>query len=172
MRSTLFKSSLLAAIIGFSPLTQAAESTVHAAEATKGQYAATIASIGIEQPWSRALPPTAHTGATFVSIYNQGNADRLLGAYSPVAEKTELHNHIHQDGLMKMVEVESIDVPANGRLDLKPGSFHVMLIGLKQPLNEGEHFPIRLDFEQAGSVDLEVIVKNMNAGTAAEHMDH
>ncbi|NLC08514.1 MAG: copper chaperone PCu(A)C [Gammaproteobacteria bacterium] len=172
MRSTFFKNSLLAVIIGFSPFTYAAESTVHAAETIKGQYVATVASIGIEQPWSRALPPTAHTGATFVSIYNQGRADRLMSAYSPVAEKTELHNHIHQDGLMKMVEVEFIDVPANGTLELKPGSFHIMLIGLKQSLNEGEHFPIRLDFEQAGSVELEVQVKDMNAGTGAEHLHH
>lgn len=171
MRSTL-KYTLLTALLSFSALTYAAEHAVHSSEASKGQYVATIASIGIKQPWSRALPPTAHTGATFVTLDNQGAADRLIRAYSPVAEKTELHNHIHQDGLMKMVEVEAIDVPASGTLELKPGSYHVMLIGLKQPLKEGERFPIRLEFEQAGSVELDVIVKSLSAGTGAEHMQH
>jgi len=173
MRSNMFKTGALAVLLGLGNLSMAGEhNQVHAAEASKGNYVASIASIGIEQPWSRAMPPSAHTGAVFVSIYNQGPADQLVAAYSPIAETTELHGHIHRDGLMKMVEVPDMEVPAGGRLELKPGGYHIMLIGLKQPLVAGEHFPVRLDFASAGSVELQVQVKSIQAGTAAEHMQH
>ena len=168
MRHSFLYTAILATTLSFAPISFSEEYQ----HSNNTEYVQQLAGLQVEQPWSRALPPTAHTGATFVNIHNSSTkADRLISAYSPMAEKTELHNHIHQDGLMKMVEVEAIEVPANGTLELKPGSYHVMLIGLKQPLKEGEHFPIRLDFEQAGSIDLEVVVKDMNAGTAAEHME-
>ena len=172
MRVNMFKAGALAVLLGLGNLSLAADHQVHAAEASKGNYVASIASIGIEQPWSRAMPPSAHTGAVFVSIYNQGQADQLVAAYSPIAETTELHDHIHQDGLMKMVKVPAMEVPAGGSLELKPGGYHIMLIGLKQSLVAGEHFPVRLDFAKAGSIELQVEVKSIHAGTAAEHMHH
>lgn len=147
-------------------------SQVHAAETTKGNYVATIGNIGITQPWSRALPPTAKVGATFVDIHNLGLADKLISANSPISETTELHTHIHDNGLMKMVEVEEIEIAENSTTQLKPGSYHIMLIDLKQPLIEGERFPIRLDFANSGSIELEVEVRNPNAGTAVEHVSH
>lgn len=146
---------------------------VHTAEAQKGVYAATLASLGIGQPWSRALPPTAKTGAVFVSVYNQGPEDRLIGAYSPVADTTELHTHRMRDGLMQMIQVSEIEVPGHGgQLELKPGSYHIMLIGLLQPLREGDRFPLQLTFERSGTVELEVEVRNLTAGTGAEHLHH
>lgn len=154
------------------PVLAAPQHDVHTAEASKGLFAATVGHIGIGQPWSRALPPTAHTGALFVSIHNQGPADRLLSASVDIAETTELHAHIHQDGLMKMVQVDDIEVPANGNLELEPGGYHIMLIGLKQPLREGEHFPVRLEFAQAGTVELTAQVLDMAAGTAADEHSH
>ena len=145
---------------------------VHTAEAAKSHYVASLASIGIEQPWSRALPPTAQNGAVFVNLYNQGQADALIAAESTIAKTVELHNHIHQDGLMKMVQVASIEIGSNEHVMLQPGGYHIMLLGLNEPLLEGESFPIRLTFRDAGSVDLSVIIKSVNAGTDAEHMHH
>lgn len=129
-----------------------------------------IDNLEIGQPWSRAMPPTAHTGAVFVSIHNSGQNDQLISAYSPIAEQTELHNHIHQNGLMKMVQVQQIKLPANATVQLEPGSYHIMLIGLKQPLIEGEFFPVRLEFANAGIVELQAVVKSMH-GTD-RHMHH
>lgn len=155
------------------PVLAAGQHDVHTAEANKGLFAATVGNMGIEQPWSRAMPPTAHTGALFVSIHNQGPADRLLSADVDIAESAELHAHVHQEGLMKMVQVDEIEVPASGSLELKPGGYHIMLIGLKQPLREGGHFPVRLEFANAGTVELEARVLDMMAGTAAgDHSQH
>lgn len=174
-----FKSSLLVSAMALAGITQIAVAQtsaeqhgqdVHAAEAAKGQYVATLASIGIQQPWSRALPPTAKNGAVFVNIDNQGLADQLISASANIAKTVELHDHIHENGLMKMVQVDSIEVPAGGSAELKPGSYHIMLIDLQQPLREGEHFPVTLQFRDAGSVDLQVEVRSMDAGTAAEHL--
>jgi copper(I)-binding protein len=145
---------------------------VHSAEAAKGHYAATLGNMGISRPWSRALPPTAHTGALFVSIDNQGEADHLVAAHADIADTVELHTHIHEDGLMKMVEVANIEVPAAGTLELKPGSYHIMLIGLRQPLVEGERFTARLEFARSGTVELEAEVLGMDAGTGASHLHH
>lgn len=146
---------------------------VHAAEAQKGNFTATLASLGIEQPWSRALPPSARTGAVFVSIYNQGADDRLVAAHAPIAGQTELHTHRIQDGLMQMIQVNGIEVPGHGgQLELKPGGYHIMLIDLKQPLHEGERFPLRLSFEKSGEIELEVEVRSLDAGTAADHSHH
>lgn len=171
MRPNFLYSAMLAASLSFASASfaETQQHTNHSTSMKETQHA----DLHIEQPWSRALPPTAQTGATFVSIHNMSGAgDRLIGAHAAIAETTELHNHIHADGLMKMVEVASIEIPAGERLELKPGSYHIMLIGLKQPLREGDLFPIRLDFEAAGSIELEAVVKGMSAGTAAEHMHH
>lgn len=145
---------------------------VHSAEAAKGIYVATQGNLGITLPWSRALPPSAHTGALFVSIHNQGGKDHLVSAHTDIADKTELHTHVHEGGLMKMQQVEQIEVPAGATLELAPGGYHIMLIGLREPLREGMRFPVRLKFEVAGSVELEAEVKSMDAGTGAEHLHH
>jgi copper(I)-binding protein len=118
------------------------------------------------------LPPSAHTGALFVSIHNQGGKDHLVSAHTDIADKTELHTHVHEGGLMKMQQVEQIEVPAGATLELAPGGYHIMLIGLREPLREGMRFPVRLKFAVAGSVELEAEVKSMDAGTGAEHLHH
>lgn len=166
MRNSLIGAALMLAI---GAGTAWADSAVHSAEASKGKYVATIASIGIEQPWSRAMPPTAPTGAVFVTLFNQGPPDQLVAASSPMADKVELHDHIHHNGLMKMVEVEKIELPSNSTQELKPGSYHIMLIGLRQPLVAGEHFPVQLEFANAGKIDLQVLVKDIHAGTEMHH---
>lgn len=179
MRSPFLKSVLFGSMLALSFSTLADQHAghgvhdVHAAEAQKGSFAATLASLGIEQPWSRALPPTAKTGAVFVGIYNQGEDDRLVAADTPIAEKAELHTHRMQEGLMQMIQVKGIEIPGHGgRLELKPGSYHIMLIGLKQPLREGDRFPLQLTFEKSGTVELDVEVRSLDADTGAEHSRH
>src|SRR5690554_3948065 len=93
-------------------------------------------SLNITKAWSRELPPTAPVGAAFLQIENHSeDADRLISANSSVAEVTELHAHIHEGDVMRMVKVDSIDVPSNGQLILEPGGYHIMLIDLKKPLD-------------------------------------
>lgn len=173
MKTTPIKSWLLAAALACAlPASYSMAAEVHSAEAAKGMYAATLGNLGITTPWSRALPPTAHTGALFVSIRNQGEKDHLLAAHADIADAVELHTHVHENGLMKMREVERIEVPADGTLELTPGSYHIMLIGLREPLREGMHFPVRLEFAASGSIELQAEVRSMDAGTGAEHSHH
>jgi periplasmic copper chaperone A len=124
------------------------------------------ASIQIEQPWSRATPAGASTGAVYLTVTNKSHdADRLLGASSDVADKSQIHEMKVVNGIMEMREVSGgLRVPAGGSIELKPGSYHVMLIGLKKPFKAGETIPLTLDFEKAGKISITVPIRAMGAG--------
>jgi copper(I)-binding protein len=124
------------------------------------------ASIQVEQPWARATPAGASTGAVYLTITNKSEEmDRLLSASSDVADKLQIHEMKVVNGVMEMREVTGgLPVAANGSLELKPGSYHVMLIGLKKPLKAGETIPLTLDFEKAGKVSITVPIRAMGAG--------
>ena len=89
--------------------------------------------------------------AIYMKINSGGMADKLIKAETTVANSTELHTVEMKDGMMQMHPVEGgIDVPATGTLELKPGGYHVMLIGLKQDLKAGDKIDVKLTFEKAG----------------------
>lgn len=123
------------------------------------------ASIAVEQPWSRATPSGAKTGAVYLTIDNKsGTPDKLTGASSNVADKLQIHEMKVENGVMQMREITGgLPVPANGSVVLKPGSYHVMLIGLKKPLTAGETFPLTLTFAKAGNISVTVPVQSMGA---------
>jgi periplasmic copper chaperone A len=124
----------------------------------------------VSQPWSRALPPVSPTGAAYMIIRNDGQqADRLLGAKTPVAGHAELHEHVHADGLMKMQQRESVEIAPGEAVSFEPGGYHVMLFQLQQPLVAGERYPMTLQFEQAGAVEIEVSVHDSASDTGNAH---
>lgn len=122
-------------------------------------------SITVEQPWARATPGGAKTGAVYMTLDNKsGTADRLTGVSSDVADKLQIHEMKVENGVMKMREIAGgLPIPAGGSVALKPGSYHVMLIGLKKPLTVGEKFPLTLTFEKAGNISVTVPVQAMGA---------
>ncbi|MBB99332.1 MAG: hypothetical protein CML67_07325 [Rhodobacteraceae bacterium] len=114
--------------------------------------------------WTRATPPRAIAGGGFITIVNTGEEDRLVSAQAGVSDKTELHEMTVVDGVMKMREMAGgIPVPAKGTLELKPGSYHVMFLGLTAPLVEGATVPVTLTFEKAGSVEVPFTVEKIGA---------
>lgn len=115
----------------------------------------------IDHPWSRAMPPVAPTIAAYFAVHNEGKtADRLLGADTPIAARAELHEHVHgADGMMKMQQVQAVDVPVGGEARFAPGGYHVMLFELNKRPALGERFPLTLHFEKAGDVQVEVAVQ-------------
>jgi len=123
----------------------------------------------IENPWSRATAGRA--GGAFMMIHNAGDrSDRLIAARTDVAGLVQLHMTLVEDGVMKMRQVEGgIEVPADGMAELKPGGFHVMMMGLTGPLEEGASFPVTLTFEQAGAVTIDVRVQAAGAMDAGMH---
>jgi periplasmic copper chaperone A len=126
-----------------------------AAQAQSG--ASADGSIQIVSPWARATAGSASAGGAFMTIVNKGaSADRLIGAASPIAGMAELHETKSENGVMTMSPVPALEIPAGGKAMLAPGGYHVMLMGLKAPLKEGQSFPLTLTFEKAGKIDVEV----------------
>lgn len=122
----------------------------------------------IGHPWARAT--VAANGGAFLSVENTGRAsDRLLRASTDIAAKIELHTHIKEGDIMRMRPVEAIDLPAGKKVMLEPGGYHVMLLGLKKKLVEGERFPLTLEFEKAGKLTVEIAVDKPGAGAEQQH---
>jgi periplasmic copper chaperone A len=118
------------------------------------------------QPWSRATPPGAVTGAAYFEIINAGAADTLLRIESPVAREVEMHMSFVEGGMMRMRPMSSVKVPEHGHLRFDPNGMHVMLIDLRQPLKEGQRFPMTLVFQHAGRVSVEAVVGGLGATSA------
>jgi len=135
------------------------------------QYEAGDLHIG--HPWSREMPPASATAAVYLSIDNHGQEDdRLLSAQTPAAERTELHEHIHQDGLMKMQEVTEVVIPRGKKILFAPGGLHLMLFAPDRHYEDGERFPITLHFARAGKVEVEVLVQKNAPSAGQEHPQH
>jgi copper(I)-binding protein len=100
-------------------------------------------------------------GAAYFTIVNKDStADRLISAESDVANAVEIHETTMKDNVMSMSPVEAIEVPPNGQVELKPGGYHIMMVGLKQDLNVGDSVTLTLVFEKAGRITVDVAVKN------------
>jgi copper(I)-binding protein len=136
-----------------------------------------VGSLTLTDLWTRATPPGAPTGGGFLTITNHGSqADRLIAVSSPAAAENQIHEMAVVDGVMSMKEVPGIEIPAGGAVSLAPGGYHLMFIGLKQPLVEGEQLPVTLTFEKAGAIDTYLHVIAIGAmgldGSMGEHQDH
>lgn len=125
----------------------------------------------IEHPWSRATAAGASVGGGFLVIVNSGKADALVGASSPVAARVEIHSSSMEGGVMKMRQLQRVELPAGGTVRFEPGALHLMLIGLKQPLAEGSKVPLTLRFAGAGEQKVELKVESMGA-QARDHTGH
>ncbi|MEP6942036.1 MAG: copper chaperone PCu(A)C [Betaproteobacteria bacterium] len=125
-----------------------------------------LKSLRIVQPFTRATPPGARAAGVFFVVDNTGaKPDALIGVASPAAASAELHQMTMDGSVMKMRAMTAIDVPARGRLELKPGSYHVMLVDLVQPIKVGDKVPLKLTFRDAGSIDIVLHVQTMGAMT-------
>jgi copper(I)-binding protein len=138
----------------------------------------TAGSIEIGSPWARATPKGAQVGGAYMTITNKGTeADRLVGVSSPVASQAQVHQMSMDNGVMSMRPVpDGLEINPGQTVVLNPDSFHVMLMGLKQPLAQGKHVKATLEFAKAGKVDVEFAVESMGAqGPSAAKpagMDH
>jgi len=131
----------------------------------------------VSDAYVRLMPPGSPNSLALMSISNRSGSDRrLLRAESPVARTVELHTHIDDHGVMRMRQVAAIDIPAGGRAELRSGGYHVMLIGLRQPLREGERVPLTLRFDDGSTQTLEVPVRRpqpaLGSGPPAAHGGH
>ena len=129
-----------------------------------------LKSLYIDHPFARATPAAARVAGAYLTVENKGTApDRLIAASSPVAGVTEIHEMTMDGGVMKMRAIPGIEIKAGAKVELKPGGYHVMLIELKQPLKNGDRFPLTLTFKKAGKIDVSVWVEDMASRGGSEH---
>ena len=127
-----------------------------------------LKTLRIDHPFTRATPPGAKVAGAFMTIANQGkDADRLIKVASPAADLVQIHEMAVVGGIMKMRAVQGVDLKPGATTELRPGGFHVMLEGLKQPLRQGDKIPLTLTFEKAGSIEVNVDVEAMGAASHA-----
>jgi copper(I)-binding protein len=114
-----------------------------------------------ELTWVWARPADiGMNSAIYFTIKNNGSFDSILSASSSIAETVEVHRSTaHADGTVSMVMQERVDVPGGERVHFQPGGLHVMLMGLKTPLSAGDTFPLKLEFEHAQDLTIEVTVQ-------------
>ncbi|MGJ8529064.1 DUF1775 domain-containing protein [Maritalea sp.] len=127
----------------------------------------------IDKAWTRATPNGAPAGGAFLTITNKGDkADRLIGASSEVSKVVEVHEMSITDGVMKMAQlVDGLVIEPGATIELKPGSFHLMLIGLNDAIQKDQMVKITLEFEQAGKVDVMFPAAQMGA-PSMDHSNH
>lgn len=125
--------------------------------------------ISIGDPYARAVPPGQPNSAVFMSLENRSGADQaLVAAESGVSEVVELHTHVAEGGMMRMRRIEKIELPAGQSVTLQPGGLHVMLIGLKQPLDVGDVVDVTLIFEGGTRLPVQAPVRRIEM----RHMQH
>lgn len=152
MTHTPFFAAMLAAVLPVAALADDAAPSAQAVLEVSGAYA-------------RSTNPKV--GAAFMTISNAGPTECVLRAASApeVTDRAELHTHREENGVMSMVEVESIVIPAAGTHALARGGDHVMLIDTRAPMMQGDEFELILDFGDCGTVPVTVAVDN-GAGMA------
>jgi len=165
IRSTAMKALLLAVVLIF------AGNAAFAHEYKAG-------SIEIKHPWARATPKGATVAGGYLKLINTGTTpDRLIGGTNANSEKFEIHQMSMDGGVMKMRPLPNgIEIKPGETVELTPGSSHLMFVGLKVPFEKGKRVKGTLNFEKAGSVDVEYVVEGIGATPKMDHdmggMDH
>lgn len=116
--------------------------------------AAWAADIVVEKAWTRAaLSQAVKNAAGYLTIRNETETpDVLTGITSNIADVTEVHEMTFKDGVMRMNAIDALHIPPSKEVHLEPGGYHVMFLGLKKPLYEGQQFEITLTFQNAGDI--------------------
>lgn len=131
---------------------------------------AKVGNVMVHDGWARASLGKAPNSAAYMSLMTHGDeADKLIGAATPVAEAAELHNHVMDGDIAKMRSVDAIEIRPGDPVTLEPGGFHIMLMGLKEKLEEGQTLPLTLTFENAGDVKVDVPILSLKAGMKHDH---
>ncbi|WP_429146860.1 copper chaperone PCu(A)C [Aeromonas veronii] len=137
-----------------------------------GMAAPALAKVEAVDAYVRLLPPGSPNTAAFMVLKNDADQPvKLVAAASAAAGRAELHTHLHENGVMKMRQVENIEIPARGEAVLKPGSLHIMLFEVGT-LSEQTPFPLTLTMDDGQKLDLSLPVKPIEPMAEMKHMKH
>ena len=150
----------------------AAALVLTAGSATAHEYKA--GSIEIKHPWARATPKGSEVAGGYMKLINTGKEpDRLIGGSVPIAGKFEIHEMSMDGGVMKMRPLpKGLEIKPGQTVEFKPGSYHVMFVGLQQPFEQGKSVKGTLEFEKAGKVAVEYAVEAIGATPQGGHGGH
>jgi copper(I)-binding protein len=125
----------------------------------------TAGSLKISAPWVRATPHGATVGGGYLTITNTGSTpDRLVSGTSDISARFEIHKMSMDNGVMKMRPVPNgVEIKPGQTVEINPGGYHVMFIGLKKPLEQGQQIQAMLKFEKAGNVAINFTVEPIGA---------
>lgn len=133
------------------------------------------AQVTVKDPWVRATVPQQKSTGAFMQLTSAQPA-RLVSAQSPVAGVVEIHEMAMADNVMKMRAIPGLDLPAGKAVELKPGSYHVMLMDLKAPVKEGEIVPLTLVVEgkdgKKETLEIKAMARPLNSAAPAAAMKH
>lgn len=111
-------------------------------------------------PYLSEAPPGATNAAAYMEIRNSGGAEvTLVKVSSPVSRSAELHTHVHENGLMRMLSLKEVVIQVDTTFTFEPGAHHIMLIGLKRPIKTGDTVPITLTFEDGNTLTIDATVR-------------
>ncbi len=128
--------------------------------------------IKVDHPYAYPSLPPHKNGAAYLTIENAGESDRLVSASSPRAAAVEIHGHETEGGVARMRKLDAVEVPNGAPVGFAPGGLHLMLIGLTEPIVEGQTFPLTLTFEKAGPIDVVVMVEARGEAKPDGHGGH
>lgn len=128
----------------------------------------------VETPWTRATPGGAKIAGGYLKITNNGaTAEHFLGATTAIADHAEIHEMSMNGGVMTMRPLaDGIEIKPGESVELKPGSFHLMFMDLKQPLRQGDTLKVTLQFEKAGKLDVDFNINSIGATTGEASSHH
>jgi copper(I)-binding protein len=125
----------------------------------------------IKHPWARATPKGATVAGGYLTVTNKGaSPDRLVGGSSPAAGRFEIHEMKMEGGVMKMRQLaQGLEIKPGETVELKPGSYHLMFMQIKQPFETGKTVKGTLIFEKAGTIEVEYNVEAIGASPVGGH---
>ena len=129
-----------------------------------------LAQVEVKDPLVRLLPPGVPNTAAYMELVNTAPEElRLTGAESDVVERIEIHDHQMHEGMMKMVQQHEVKIPANSSLVFKPGGLHLMMFGIKKPLEKDQEVMITLTFADDSEMEIKAVVAEPGASNPHKH---
>ncbi len=123
-----------------------------------------IGAIEVGHIWARATAADASTASVYVPFLNTGKEpDQLTGANTAIADSVTIHESYEENGVARMRKLDTLELAPSKPVAMRPGGKHLMLMGLKKPLHEGDKFPLTLHFAKAGNIEVQVFVHGAGA---------
>ncbi|MCG9697481.1 copper chaperone PCu(A)C [Shewanella sp. Isolate11] len=131
-----------------------------------------LANVMLVDGYVRAMPPSVPNTAAYFTLMNHGAAIKLVAVETPIAAEAQLHTLVEEDGVVKMRQQPNFAIAEHGNLNLAPSGDHIMLLGLKQPLNIGDQVDLTLTFDDGSQQLIKLRVRKQDMAQQEGDMQH